>query len=269
MLLGDLGVDVSPPDSRVRAELAHDELVLRRAARVLARVDGERTAFGEAGVTSRERVLVELRGRRVPEDVPAHGNAVLDELVPIGDDRDHKAPSYATNAVRTAAENGCDEARSPRVVVRRRIGRADTRAGGGRRPCRRACARREVRAGRPDRRAGGRLRVRRAVHPDGHRPPPRRADGRAPRAVEPHRPRQDRSVGGRPRRPLRVPPRLPGQRARAGLRLQPVGAAPDGGQRACRLRPRRRREDRARSPCSTGSSTRSTTSTTRTRATGR
>jgi hypothetical protein len=29
----------------------------------------------------------------MPEDVPAHGDAVLDELVPIGDDRDHKGQS--------------------------------------------------------------------------------------------------------------------------------------------------------------------------------
>ena len=40
---------------------------------------------------------------------------------------------------------------------------------------------------------------------------------------------------------LRIPPRLPGQCARSGLRLQPLGSAPDGGQRARRVRARRRR----------------------------
>ena len=94
-LLGDLGVDVAPPDSRLGARLADDELVLRRAAGVLAGVDDERTALGEARVAARERVLVELRGRRMPEDVPAHGDPVLCELVPIGNDRDHEAPCYA------------------------------------------------------------------------------------------------------------------------------------------------------------------------------
>ena len=96
MLLGDLGVDVAPPDPILGARLADDELVLGRAARVLAGVDDERPALGEARLAARERVLVELRGRRVPEDVPAHGDPVLGELVPIGNDRDHSAPSYAT-----------------------------------------------------------------------------------------------------------------------------------------------------------------------------
>ena len=40
-----------------------------------------------------------------------------------------------------------------------------------------------------------------------------------------HRPREDRPDGGRHRRSLRVPPRLPGERARPGLRLRALGAA--------------------------------------------
>jgi hypothetical protein len=32
----------------------------------------------------------------VPEDVPTHNDSVLGELVPIGNDRDHSASSYAT-----------------------------------------------------------------------------------------------------------------------------------------------------------------------------
>ena len=60
-----------------------------------ARVDDERAALGEPRLAARERVLVELGGRRVPVDVPAHGDPVPRELVPIGDDRDHEASSYA------------------------------------------------------------------------------------------------------------------------------------------------------------------------------
>ena len=269
VLLGDLGVDVSPPDPRLGARLAHDELVLGRAPRVLAGVDDERAALGEPGLASRERVLVELRGRRVPVDVPAHGDPVLDELVPIGNDRDHSAPSYAT-LVRTVTRE-C----APCVGAARLVSSSPS------------CWSRSSLA--PA--AGADLADERAL-----------AEKYAPivRIVEqqdvcgygePFIPTDiDLLLGeqtvalrgpwnvtdlveigptrGRPRRPLRVPPRLPGQRARSGLRLQPLGSAPDGGQRARRLRARRRRE-RASSPSSTGSSTPSTTSTTRTRATGR
>ena len=96
VLLGDLRVHVAPPDPILRAWLANDELVLRRAARVLAGVDDERAALGEPGIASCQRVLVELRRRRMPVDVPADSDSVLGELVPIGNDRDHSAPSYAT-----------------------------------------------------------------------------------------------------------------------------------------------------------------------------
>ena len=68
----DLGVDVAPPDARLGARLADDELVLRRAARVLAGVDDERPAFGEPSLPARERVLVELGGRR---DASRHAHA--------------------------------------------------------------------------------------------------------------------------------------------------------------------------------------------------
>src|SRR5262249_11202549 len=91
---------------------AHDELVLRRAAGVHAGVDDERTALREPRLTAREGVLVQLRGRRVPEDMPANGDSVLGELVPIGNDRDHESPSYCRAAptdaatVRRRPENG-------------------------------------------------------------------------------------------------------------------------------------------------------------------
>ena len=79
-------------------------------------------------------------------------------------------------------------------------------------------------------------------------------------------------VGGRPHRgALRVPPRLPRQPARSGLRLRALGPPHHGGNVA---RPSTRTSPRTRatpasSPSSTGSSTSSTTGTTRTRATGR
>ncbi len=95
VLLGELAVDVTPPDPPLGTGLADDELVLRGAPRVHARVDDERAAFGKPRLASGERVLVELRGRGVPVDIPAHGDPVLRELVPVGNDRDHEASSYA------------------------------------------------------------------------------------------------------------------------------------------------------------------------------
>ena len=72
-------------------------------------------------------------------------------------------------------------------------------------------------------------------------------------------------------RPLRVPPRLPRQRARPGLRLRALGAADHRRERSRRSTRTSRPipPTRASSRCSTGSSTSSTTGTTRTRATGR
>ena len=68
VLLRDLRVDLAPPDPVLGARLADDELVLRRAARVLARVDGQRAALGEPALVPLEGVHVELRGARVPVD---------------------------------------------------------------------------------------------------------------------------------------------------------------------------------------------------------
>ena len=133
-------------------------------------------------------------------------------------------------------------------------------------------ARRALRPGRAARRAGPGVRPWRVVRADRRRPALRRADGRAPRAVGPRRPGQDRPDGGRSRpEPLRVPPRFPRQRARPGLRLRALGTPHHRGHGARRVRTRRHR---ARPPgsssrCSTGSTTSSTTGTTPTRATGR
>jgi hypothetical protein len=70
VLLRDLRVDVAPPDPVLGPGLADDELVLRRAAGVLAGVDGERPALGDAAFPPLERVGVQLRGARVPVDGP-------------------------------------------------------------------------------------------------------------------------------------------------------------------------------------------------------
>ena len=79
VLLRDLLVDVAPPDAALGAGLAHDELVLRRAARVAAGVDDERAALGEPRVALGERVLVEHRGRRLPVDAGARAQPVVVE----------------------------------------------------------------------------------------------------------------------------------------------------------------------------------------------
>ena len=62
-VLGELRVDVAPPDPVLRARLADDELVLRRAAGVLAGVDRERAAFGQPPLVTLERMRVEHRRR--------------------------------------------------------------------------------------------------------------------------------------------------------------------------------------------------------------
>ena len=109
----------------------------------------------------------------------------------------------------------------PRAVVRRARARRDPPAAADLADETRA--RRALRPGRAARRAGGGVRLRRAVPADRRRPALRRADGRAPRAVERRRPDRDRARRGRSRRTLRVPPRLPGERARPGLRLRALG----------------------------------------------
>ncbi len=94
------------------------------------------------------------------------------------------------------------------------------------RPRRREGARREVRAGRPARRAARRVRARRAVRADRRGPALRRPRRSRSAGRGTRRPGQGRPGRDRPRRPLRVPPRLPGRRARPGLRLRGVVEAP-------------------------------------------
>ena len=114
------------------------------------------------------------------------------------------------------------------LLARRRRRRIRPRARGSRRPGERGGARAEVRPRRPARRPARGVRAGRAVHPDRRGRPLRRTDRRVPRAVESHRPRQDRAGGNRSRQPLRAPPRLPGRPARCRLRLRALGPPPHG-----------------------------------------
>jgi hypothetical protein len=61
-------VDVAPRDAVFGLRLAHEELVLGRAAGVASGVDDERAALREPPLLVDERVCVEERGRRIPVD---------------------------------------------------------------------------------------------------------------------------------------------------------------------------------------------------------
>ena len=78
---------VAPRDPILGAGLAHDEAVLGRTARVAARVDDQRAAFGERRLAATERMRAEERRRRVAKDPPARVEAVLLEAVCARRDR--------------------------------------------------------------------------------------------------------------------------------------------------------------------------------------
>ena len=65
MILGELVVDVAPPDPILGPGLADEELVLRGAIGEPPRVEDERPALGELALATRERVRIEQRGRRI------------------------------------------------------------------------------------------------------------------------------------------------------------------------------------------------------------
>ncbi len=123
-------------------------------------------------------------------------------------------------------------------AVRDRAARSGARDRGSRR---RAGSRAAVRAGRPPGGAAARVWAGRTVRADGRERSLRRADRRAPRPLESGRPREDRSERQGSRRPLPVPPRFPGQRASARLRLRALGAPDHGRDAADRVRARRLR----------------------------
>ena len=261
MLLGDRRVHVAPPDPPLGTGLADDELVLRGAPRVHARVDDERAAFGEPRLAAGERVLVELRGRGVPVDVPAHGDPVLRELVPVGNDRDHEASSYA-HAARPgrvtrsagalsgqerprASRESADGAHSPDRTRRRAWARSDRGPGGARRLAdEKALAERHAPI----------VRIVEQSEECGHGEPfiPTDVDllfGEPTVALRGPWNRTDlvkiAPVGAGSRRSLRVPPRLSGRSARRRAATTSAGRNGSRGARAGRLRAR---GDRARPP---------------------
>jgi hypothetical protein len=77
VLLGELVVDVAPPDAVLGLRLAYDELVLRRAAGEAAGVDDERPTLGQHGFLPLERVHVEQRRGRVAEHAAGRIDAVV------------------------------------------------------------------------------------------------------------------------------------------------------------------------------------------------
>ena len=81
VLEGDRAVDVAPPDLPRRRRLLDDELVLRRAAGVLAGANDERTLGGDDALAGPHGVLVQLGRGEIGSDDPADGR------VPIGPTR--------------------------------------------------------------------------------------------------------------------------------------------------------------------------------------
>ena len=68
MLLGERLVDRAPPDAAFGSRFLDHELVLRRAAGEVARVDAQRPAFGQAALTALEGMRVEQRRGWLPVD---------------------------------------------------------------------------------------------------------------------------------------------------------------------------------------------------------
>ena len=69
-----------PPDAILGRGLADDELVLWRAAGVLARVDGKWASLGDPRLRPCDRVLVEDRSRRIPDHPAGRADAVSREI---------------------------------------------------------------------------------------------------------------------------------------------------------------------------------------------
>ena len=84
MLEGDRMVDVAPPDLPGRRRLADDELVLRRAAGVLAGPDDERALRGDHALAGADGVLVQLGGGEVRPDDAADGRGAIGPARVVG-----------------------------------------------------------------------------------------------------------------------------------------------------------------------------------------
>ena len=176
MLLGDRRVHLSPRDPVLATGLAHDELVLRRTARVHARVHDERAPFGDLPVAALERVHVELGDGRVPVHLACRLDAVPRQRAPARNGGDHRKRPHRRRPRET-----------PKRLMLRAPGRTEELRAVGRRCDRRfdeVFPRRERRRnGRRGRRAPRTSRPRRCGRGRGRRSGPRprrsRADARS------------------------------------------------------------------------------------------
>jgi hypothetical protein len=87
-------VDLAPPDPVLGTRLTDDELVLRRATGEAAGVDHERAPFRQLPLAARQRVRVQQRCRRLPEDPPVGVQPVTGERG-LGRNR-YGLPSFRT-----------------------------------------------------------------------------------------------------------------------------------------------------------------------------
>ena len=155
----------------------------------------------------RDRRARQGRPRHFAPRLDAAGNSVKGQLVAGTSSR----PLGSTCSSRSLPCPAFSRALARPVLlgVARRVSRSSPPVAGADLADERALAE-QYRAGRPARRAGGGVRAGRAVRADRRRRAVRRADGRAARARGTRRPGGDRPARRRSRRPLRVPPRLPG-----------------------------------------------------------
>ena len=103
MRLVERHVGVAPPDPLLGARLAHDELVLRRAAGELAGVDDQRPSLGEPSVTAAEGVGVELRRGRIPEHLAGRARSRAAPAPPRSSSRSSRRKSPRSGAPGRAA----------------------------------------------------------------------------------------------------------------------------------------------------------------------
>ena len=121
----EIGVDVAPPIRVSEPGSRTTNLSLGDLPVCFPRVDDERAAFGQARVAARERMLVQLRGRRMQEtcprtDMPCGASSSRSGTIAIT--RPHPTPNRAipwpvpASSVREYAENAlrCDSWSSPR-----------------------------------------------------------------------------------------------------------------------------------------------------------
>ena len=128
VILGELLVDVSPPDAIGGGRFVDEELVLGRAAGEGAGVDDERAAFGELALAARQRVRVEQCGGRVSIDGAGCVDPLLGEIDAARElSRGHPKAPPSTCRPRTGAWYGLRRPRGVRSATRRCGARARVR----------------------------------------------------------------------------------------------------------------------------------------------